>query len=92
MAFHSPIDEAQWKLARKVYRGMRLNLRSLRQTHPPRNHSEALVLLAYKDEIRKFGEQLLKPYGKIRAELLNDLNKQVLSIFVLYSDVYNSSD
>jgi hypothetical protein len=84
MAFHSPMDEAQWQEAKIDYVQMRVNLRALRRRHPAHNAEQIMLMQKYAKTIQDFGNELLKPRGKIKASKLNALNNKIVDDFIDY--------
>ena len=91
MRFRPPFDDVQWDEASRTHAQMRRNVRELRRRYPPNSLDEALLVRRYRDAVQEFGGELLKPHGKIRPALLNELNDTVVSAFVAYMAVRSSS-
>jgi hypothetical protein len=88
MRFHEPFDDVQYDAAVKMHAQMRTNLAELRRHYGPRSPEEERLLRRYRESIQNFGRELLKPYGKINAERLNEQDRQAAKAFVAYLQSY----
>ena len=84
MRFHSPLDDVQWDAAVHTHREMRRNLSNLQEQFPPRSRHERQLLRQYRDVIRLFRQELLRPRGKIDPDVLNDLSESAVRCYVEY--------
>jgi hypothetical protein len=89
MTFHTPIDDAQWQVGKSAYKGFRFNIKTLRFNYPPKTKDELRLLRQYTAIVQQFGQELLKPRGKISAARLNDLRYDAVQTFVAYLESSN---
>jgi hypothetical protein len=74
----------QWNEATKRYNDLRNYIRRLREKHPPRSRNERALLQGCRQRNQAFARELVKPRGKIRVELLNELSEAIVRAAVEY--------
>ena len=85
MRFHAPFDDVQFHAAAQTHREMRRNLTDICGRFPPQSQRQRELLRRYRDVIRLFQEELLKPRGKIEPDVLNDLSATAADCYVEYA-------
>ena len=85
MRFHASFDDVQFHGAAQTHREMRQNLTDLRERFPPQSGRQRELLRRYRDVVRLFREELLKPRGKIEPDVLNDLSATAAECYVEYA-------
>ena len=85
MRFHLPLGDVQFNGAAQTHREMRSNLAILRERFPPQSQRQRDLLRQYRNVIRLFRDELLKPRGKIDPDVLNDLSATAAECYVEYA-------